>query len=262
MRKKITTKEIRSLKGKRPIASITAYDYLTAKLAGMADMDLILVGDSVGTTLLGFDTTVPVTVDMMLHHCQAVSRANVSSLVVGDLPFSEGAMSIDSLIQTCKRFMQEGRVDAVKIECSFRDAEKIEILVRAGIPVLGHIGLLPQTVQAIGGYRKFGKTEAEQEALIKDAKALEDAGCFCLIGEMIDDAFMSHLTESVSIPVIGIGCGPMCDGQILVSTDLLGMDLEQKPPSFVKQYEAIGERIKDAFLNYKNEVLNKKFPVK
>tara|TARA_B100001093_G_scaffold367957_1_gene352882 strand:+ start:5486 stop:6292 length:807 start_codon:yes stop_codon:yes gene_type:complete len=257
---KATTQTILQLKNNRPIVSVTAYDFLTAKIANAAQVDMILVGDSVGTTHLGFDSTVPVTLDMMTHHCRAVTRAKPSALVVGDIPFGEMAKSSDSIVEACCRLIQEGQVDAVKVEASFEDAPIIEKLVKAGIPVLGHIGLLPQTVQVLGKYRKFGKVKGEQEQLLKDAIALESAGCFGLIGEMIDADWTKRLTQELKIPLIGIGCGPACDGQILVSSDLLGLDLDQKPPSFVKVYDKIGEQIHSAFVQYRDEVINRNFP--
>lgn len=257
---KKTTKYIAGLKNKRPLSCLTAYDALTARIADAAGIDLILVGDSVGTTYLGFDTTIPVTLEMMLHHSAAVSRVKPDALVVGDLPFGEMGKSHDAILEACRSLIQVGGVDAVKVEAFADDKEIVSTLVKAGIPVLGHIGLLPQRIQVLGSYKKFGKTQKEEKSLLKDAIALQEAGCFALIGEMIDSSVTAKITKSLDIPFIGIGCGNQCDGQILVTTDLLGMDLENKPPSFVKIYEKMGERMKQAFVQYKEEVENRTFP--
>ncbi len=256
---KVTTQTIRSLKHKRPIVALTAYDTITATLADRAGVDLLLVGDSVGTTVLGFDTTIPVTLDMMVHHAAAVSRAKTDALVVADLPFKEGRHSPDRLLDTCARLMQEGGAQAVKLEGGQNIAPSVARLVLAGIPVLGHIGLLPQRYFALGGYRKFGKDEAERDKLLADARALEAAGAFAIIGELIDADWARHLTEQLSIPFIGIGCGPHCDGQILVSTDVLGLTLG-KYPSFAKKYADLGAAVQSAITAYAEEVKSRSFP--
>lgn len=256
---KVTTQTIRSLKHKRPIVAITAYDAVSATLADRAGVDLLLVGDSVGTTLLGFETTIPVTLDMMVHHTAAVTRANPNALVVADIPFKEGRHSQDRLLDTCARLMQEGGAQAVKLEGGQNIAPSVARLVQAGIPVLGHIGLLPQRYFALGGYRKFGKNEAERDKLLADARALESAGAFAIIGELIDAEWTSHISQQLAIPFIGIGCGPHCDGQILVYTDILGLTLG-KYPSFAKKYAAIGDAMQNAYAEYVREVQGGLFP--
>ncbi|MFP4202724.1 MAG: 3-methyl-2-oxobutanoate hydroxymethyltransferase [Opitutales bacterium] len=238
---------------------MTAYDAPMARSADDAGVDLILVGDSVGTTQLGFDTTVPVTLDMMLHHCAAVARTRPNALLVVDVPFGLAQGGFSEILHCCRRLMQEGGAQAVKIEGGADLAPTVEKLVRAGIPVLGHIGLLPQQYHQLGGYRKFGRTDQEKTVLLDDALALQKAGCFAVVGEMIDGIAAGAITAELYIPVIGIGCGPHCDGQILVCNDMLGFDAGSVP-SFVKQYAKLGEQARDAFATYADEVRNRKFP--
>jgi len=256
---KVTTQSIRALKNVRPIVALTAYDVITASLADRAGVDLILVGDSVGTTLLGFDTTLPVTLDMMLHHTAAVARAHPKALLVSDLPFPESGHDFGRLLESCGRLVQEAGAEAVKIEGGINSAPRISRLVEAGIPVLGHIGLLPQRYLEIGGYRKFGKSGEEKKQLQADADALQQAGVFAIIGEMIEPALAAQISSSLQVPFIGIGCGPDCDGQILVSTDLLGLNLSE-PPSFVKTYANLAESVEQAMAQYADEVRERKFP--
>ena len=235
---KPTTKYIYSLKGNKQIVGLTAYDAIMAKLVSKAGVDFILVGDSVGTTLLGYETTIPVTIDDMIHHTAAVKRGMPDCLVVADLPFGEASFSFDRLLDSCRRLMQNG-ADAVKIEGGKDIADDVEKLVATGIPVMGHIGLLPQTVKAIGGYRKFGSEQEEADSIYTDAMCLEEAGCFAIIAEMLDNKLADELTKQMLPPLIGIGSGDNCDGQILVTHDLLG--LTPSPlPSFVKPCASLG----------------------
>ena len=235
---KPTTKYLSGLKGKRPIVGLTAYDAIMSKLISKAGVDFILVGDSVGTTLLGYETTIPVTIDDMVHHTAAVRRGNPGCLVIADLPFGEASLSFDRLLDSARRLMQNG-ADAVKIEGGKDIADDIEKLVATGIPVMGHIGLLPQTVKAIGGYRKFGTDREEADNLYTDAISLEEAGCFAVIAEMMDERIATQLAGQILPPLIGIGSGDQCDGQILVTHDLLG--LTPSPlPSFVKPCATLG----------------------
>ena len=257
---KITVRKLVGLKGKSPIVAITAYDYIQARICDAAGADLILIGDSMGNNILGFENTVPVTLDMMVHHSAAVSRAKPKALVVADVPFGQGAgRDFDRLLDTCMHLMQEGGVDAVKIEGTQLIAPQVALLVEAGIPVLGHIGLHPQRVNAIGGYRKYGKTELEREELIDDATALEAAGAFAIVGEMIDGETAQVINNTIDIPLIGIGCGPNLDGQISVITDILGMGLG-KYPAFTKQYANLAEDMRKAITSYADEVRGKQFP--
>lgn len=256
---KTTTQTIRDLKGKRPITALTAYDYPMARLASEAGVDLLLVGDSLGTTVLGMPTTVQVTLAMMLHHTIAVTRARPASLVITDIPFPEAHRSEDTLLDACARCMQEAESGGVKIEGGIEVSGRIRRLVRAGIPVLGHVGLLPQQVYQVGGYRKFGKTAAGREKLLADAAAVEEAGAFALVAEMVDAETTREITSRVGIPVIGIGSGPHCDGQILVSHDLLGLT-PGKVPGFAKTYVNLGEMMAGAFAQYVDDVREKKYP--
>ncbi|MEX2382252.1 MAG: 3-methyl-2-oxobutanoate hydroxymethyltransferase [Opitutales bacterium] len=256
---KTTTQTIRDLKGKRPITALTAYDFTMARLASEAGIDLLLVGDSLGTTVLGMSTTVQVTLEMMLHHTIAVTRAHPASLVITDIPFPEAHRSEDALLDACSRCMQEAESEGVKIEGGTDVSGRIRRLVRAGIPVLGHIGLLPQQVYQLGGYRKFGKTTAERESLLADAVAVEEAGAFAIVAEMVDAETAREITSRIGIPVIGIGSGPHCDGQILVSHDILGLT-PGKVPGFAKSYANLGEMMASAFAQYVDDVREKKYP--
>jgi len=253
-----TTKYIYQLKKKRTIIGLTAYDSIMAKLVSKAGVDFILVGDSVGTTMLGFDTTIPVTINDMVHHTAAVRRGMPGCLVVADLPFGEASLSFDRLLDSARRLMQCG-ADAVKIEGGKDIADDIEKLVATGIPVMGHIGLLPQTVKAIGGYRKFGTTREEADELYTDAISLEEAGCFAIIAEMMDEEIAAHLADQILPPLIGIGSGHKTDGEILVTHDLLG--LTPSPlPSFVKPCASLGLDGLNALQNYVVNLRNR--PVK
>jgi 3-methyl-2-oxobutanoate hydroxymethyltransferase len=252
-------RDLANLKGKRPIVALTAYDAVMGRLVNDAGVDFILVGDSVGTTLLGHRTTIPVDMTDMVRHTAAVRRAQPKCLLVADLPFGEASFSFDRLLQSACRLMQEGGADAVKIEGGRDVADDIEKLVATGVPVLGHIGLLPQTVKAIGGYRKFGGDPQEAEDLYTDAIALEEAGCFAVVGEMIEESVARELSKQILPPLIGIGSGAGCDGQILVSTDILGYNA-RKTPSFVKTYSNLNQIISRALSQYVEEVREGKFP--
>lgn len=248
-----TTSFIKGLKGKRPIVGLTAYDTILGAAVSSSNVDFILVGDSLGTTLLGYDTTIPVTMEDMLRHTAAVRRANPRCLLVADLPFGEASLSFDRLLESARKLMQLGGADAVKIEGGRDVADDIEKLVATGIPVLGHIGLLPQTVKAIGGYRKFGETKEEAESIYTDAITLEEAGCFAIIAEMVDEKVASELARQILPPLIGIGCGDGCDGQILVTTDLLGWS-HGPVPKFVKSYANLNKVVADALGKYVRDV--------
>jgi 3-methyl-2-oxobutanoate hydroxymethyltransferase len=247
-------KYIGGLKGKRSIVGLTAYDAIMSKLIAKAGVDFILVGDSVGTTLLGYETTIPVTIDDMVHHTAAVRRGQPGCLVVADLPFGEASLSFDRLLDSSRRLMQNG-ADAVKIEGGKDIADDIEKLVATGIPVMGHIGLLPQTVKAIGGYRKFGASREEADSLYTDAISLEEAGCFAVIAEMMDERIATQLATQILPPLIGIGSGNQCDGQILVTHDLIG--LTPSPlPSFVNPCATLGLDGLNALTSYVQKTRN------
>jgi 3-methyl-2-oxobutanoate hydroxymethyltransferase len=256
---KTTTHTLRKLKGQRPIVAVTAYDAITARLVGEAGIDILLVGDSVGNTLLGFDSTIPVTLDMMVHHTAAVARARPDALLAADVPFVEAHFDFARVLQACQRLMQEAGAEAVKIEGGIALAHPVARLVEAGVPVWGHLGLKPQQVRTLGRYKKFGVDSAEAEGLLADALALEKAGAFALLLEMVEPNLTRTITETVKIPTIGIGSGPHCDGQILVSTDLLGFE-PGHAPAFAKPFAHVGEEIKKGFAAYAAAVRARKFP--
>lgn len=257
--RRLHVRDIQRLKGERPVVCVTAYDALMAHFADAAGVDLILVGDSLGTTVLGFETTVPVTLDMMAHHSAAVSRGCRRAFQVADLPFGVAQESPEAALRASMRLMQEGAAHAVKLEGGREMATTVTHLGRAGIPVMGHIGLHPQHVHRLGGYRRFGKTDDEVAALLADAQALEGAGVFAIIGEMVAPDAARQITAATRVPFIGIGCGPDCDGQIIVSTDMLGMN-PGKPPSFVKEFAGVGAAMKAGFRAYTEAVRDKRFP--
>lgn len=256
---KSTTRTIRQLKGERPIAMLTAYDFITAQFATEAGADIILVGDSMGNTALGFESTIPVTVDMMLHHCAAVARAKPNALLMCDVPFAVAGHSTDYVLDVCTKLLQQGGAECVKIEGGRVIAEKCAAVAQAGIPVMGHIGLKPQDVLQLGGYRKFGKTSAGRERLLDEAKAWEDAGAFSLLLEMVDEDAAAAVTEAVSIPTIGIGAGSKVDGQVLVISDALGMNAG-KYPGFAKKYVDLRSVAVEALGQFVSEVRERKFP--
>jgi 3-methyl-2-oxobutanoate hydroxymethyltransferase len=259
--RKITTATLRAMKGRAKIVALTAYDFLTAKLLDEVGIHLILVGDSVGTTVLGYKSTIPVTMEDMLHHLKAVSRAEPNALVVGDMPFLTYHLSTEQAIANAGRFVQEGGADAVKLEGGVAVAEQVRALVEVGIPVLGHIGLTPQHVHQIGGYKVQGRSEADAERLLADAKALEEVGAFAMVLEYVPAALGQRITAEVGIPTIGIGAGPQCDGQVLVVHDMLGM-VGWLAPKAAKRYANLAEEMKRAFAAYKQEVEQGAFPGK
>jgi len=257
---KITVAEIRrKKKAGEKIVALTAYDYFTAKLLDRAGIDLVLVGDSLGMVVLGYETTVPVTMEDMLHHTRAVVRGNNRALVVADMPFLSCRISEEEAIRNAGRFLQEAGADAVKLEGGEEIAPLVERMTSAGIPVLGHIGLTPQSVLQLGGYRVKGKQAREATRLKKDAVALEQAGAFALVLEAIPAELGSDVSMSLAIPTIGIGAGPGCDGQVLVVHDLLGIG-DGRPPKFVKAYADLAGEMLQAFSSFRDEVRSGSFP--
>jgi len=244
---------------KKKITSLTAYDYPTARLLDAAGVDVILVGDSVAMVTLGFDTTLPLTLDEALHHTKAVRRGVQHALVVADMPYGTYHGDIHESLRNAMRFMKEAGAEAVKIEGGERRLELIARLTEAEIPVMGHVGLTPQSVHAMGGYRVQGKTPATAEQLLRDARAVEAAGAFAVVLEGIPRELAAEITSAVHIPTIGIGAGPDCDGQILVLHDLLGLTF-QEPPKFARQYANVGEIITKAVLEYCADVQHGNFP--
>jgi 3-methyl-2-oxobutanoate hydroxymethyltransferase len=242
-----------------PIAALTAYDYPTARLADEAGADVILVGDSLGTVVLGYENTLPVTVEDVLHHTKAVVRARPQALVVADMPFLSYQVSLAQAVGNAGRFIQEGGADAVKLEGGERVVAAVRRLVEIGIPVMGHLGLTPQSVLAYGGYKVQARGEADQERLMREARLLEEAGCFALVLEGIPARLGTSVSRALAIPTIGIGAGPLCDGQVLVSHDLLGFFLG-RTPKFVRRYADVAEVVRDAFSRYVEDVKRRRFP--
>lgn len=243
-----------------PITMITAYDYPSAKLAEEADVDIILVGDSLGNVVLGYDSTIPVTTDDIVYHTRAVARAAGNTFIVADLPFMTYHGSIDETLRTVRRIMQEGHAHAVKMEGGAELALQVQSIVQAGVPVLGHIGLTPQSVNQIGGYRVQGKDEQDARRLMEDAKALERAGVFGIVLELVTEEVAEAISKAVSVPTIGIGAGRGVDGQVLVFHDVLKYDSDYREKRFVKNYANIGAEIRQGIAAYVNEVKTRQFP--
>jgi 3-methyl-2-oxobutanoate hydroxymethyltransferase len=248
----------RMKQGGRKIAALTAYDFLTAQLLDRAGIDLILIGDSLANVVLGYPTTVPVTVDEMLHHAKAVVRGVSRALTVADMPFLSYQTGIDDAVRNAGRFLKEGGVEAVKLEGAGPALEVVERLVQVGIPVLGHLGYTPQSVHRFGSNVVQGKTAAKAHELLDDAIALEGAGVFGVVLECLPAEVARRITERITVPTIGIGAGPFCDGQILVFQDLAG--LTPSPPRFAKQYASLARIVEDAAAAYLCDVRDGVFP--
>jgi len=238
---------------KKKITCLTAYDYPTARLMDEAGVDVVLVGDSVAMVVLGYESTLPLTMEESLHHTKAVRRGVQRALVVADMPFGTYQGDVNEALKNAVRFVKEAGAEAVKVEGGERRLEVIARLTEAEIPVMGHVGLTPQSVHAMGGYRVQGKTERAAEQLLRDARAVEAAGAFAIVLEGIPRELAAEITKSVCIPTIGIGAGPDCDGQILVLHDLLGLTF-QEPPKFARRYAYIGEVISQAVSEYCEDV--------
>ncbi|MCX7885510.1 MAG: 3-methyl-2-oxobutanoate hydroxymethyltransferase [Caloramator sp.] len=241
------------------LTMLTAYDYSFAKLVDDAGIDGILVGDSLGMVALGYENTLFVTIDDMIHHIKAVRRGAKNALIVGDMPFLSYHISVEDSIKNAGRLIQEGGCHAVKLEGGIEVLDKVKAIIRAQIPVMGHIGLTPQSVNMLGGFKVQGKSKEQIKKLIDDAKYLEDAGVFSIVLEAVPDEVAKIITESISIPAIGIGAGKYCDGQILVINDMLGLFCDFTP-KFVKRYRNLGEEIKSGILEYIEDVRKGKFP--
>ena len=254
---KPTVLELRRKKGER-LAMLTAYDFPTARLVSEAGVDLILVGDSLGMVVLGYDSTVPVTMDDMVHHTKATRRGAPQAFVVADMPFLSYATPQDAL-SNAARLMKDAGADSVKVEGGVEVVPVVEALVRAGVPVLGHVGLTPQTASALGGYKLQGKDEAQARKIVEDAVALDAAGCWGVVLELVPAPLARLITERIGIPTIGIGAGPDCDGQVLVFHDMVGL-FSGFTPTFVKRYTEAGAAIRKAVERYAEEVRTGAFP--
>jgi len=259
-RKKVTTLTFRQKKERgEPITMLTAYDYPTAMAVDKAGIDSILVGDSLAMVVLGYENTLPVTMEEMLHHARAVARGAKSALLVGDMPFMSYQVSVEEAVRNAGRFLQQGGMDAIKLEGGRERADAIRAITGAGIPVMGHIGLTPQSVHQLGGFRAQGKTASAAKRLLEDAQALEEAGAFSLVLESVPARLAEVISKHISIPTIGIGAGTGCDGQVLVTHDLLGL-FDRFTPKFVKKYTNLHETMHKAFTDYIDDVESKRFP--
>ncbi len=241
------------------IVMVTAYDWTMARLVDRAGVDMVLVGDSLGMVVQGHDDTLPVTMDQMVYHTRCVSRGLTHAHLVGDMPFLSWQPSISMALETAGRLLSEGRAQSVKLEGGERAAETIHKLVDNGIPVVGHVGLTPQSVHAMGGFRVQGRTDEGAEQVVRDAVAVQDAGAFCVVLEGVPADVAAEVTNRLDVPTIGIGAGPHCDGQVLVCNDLLGLDLSFKP-KFVKRYAQLETTAVEALEAYAREVRDGSFP--
>ena len=258
--KKTTVKDIVDRKGATErLTMLTAYDAPFARLLDEAGIDIVLVGDSVGNVLLGYDSTVPVTMEEMLHHARAASRGIERALLIGDMPFLSYQVDPREAVANAGRFLKEAGCDGVKLEGGLEMCDTVRAIVRAGIPVMGHIGLTPQTASQLGGYKVQGRDEESARRLLAAARGLEEAGVFAIVLESIPATLAKDVTAAVGIPTIGIGAGPHCDGQVLVTPDLLGM-FDRRVPSFVKPYVKLAPRIREALATFREEVRTARFP--
>ncbi len=256
---RITINQIKEMKQKgEKIAMLTAYDYSTAKLVDEAGIPLILVGDSLGMVVLGYESTIPVTMEEMLHHTKAVVRGTKQAMVIGDMPFMTYHISVEDALRNAARFIQEGGAQAVKLEGGVTVAEKVRRIVECGIPVMGHIGLTPQSIHQLGGHKIQGKTPEAAARLLEDAKTLEKAGAFAIVLETVPSQLAKIITQKIVIPTIGIGAGAGCDGQVLVINDILS--LSDFIPKHAKQYAKLADIIRNAVTEFYNEVKTGSFP--
>ncbi len=259
-RKKVTIRTLQEKKQRgEPITMVTAYDYPSALAVDRAGIDCILVGDSLAMVVLGHETTLPVTMDEMLHHCRAVRRGTQYAFLIGDMPFLSYQASPTEAVYNAGRFLKEAGMDAVKLEGGRAIAATVRAITEAGIPVVGHIGLTPQSISQKGGYRVQGRTLREVRQLIEDAEALQEAGAVMLVLEMVPDRVAEWITRRLSIPTIGIGAGSQCDGQVLVLHDLLGL-FDRFTPRFVKRYANLLHEMERALTTYREDVIQRRFP--
>ena len=257
---KITTSHFQSKKARgEPITMLTAYDYGTAAVMDSTGIDSILVGDSLGMVVLGYENTLPVTMEDMIHHAKAVARGVQCALTIGDMPFLSYQISPEEAVRNAGRMLQEAGMDTVKLEGGIERLPAIEAIINAGIPVMGHLGLTPQSVHQLGGFKAQAKTTLAAMKLIEDSYALQEAGCFSIVLEAIPSRLAQLVSERLVIPTIGIGAGPGCDGQVLVTHDLLGT-FDRFTPRFVKKYANVHAQMKDAFTSYRQDVESGTFP--
>lgn len=257
---RITISQIKQMKQKgEKITMLTAYDYTTARIVDAAGIPLILVGDSLGMVVLGYESTIPVTMEEMLHHTRAVVRGTKQAMIVGDMPFMTYHVSTDDALRNAARFIQEGGTQAVKLEGGVNVADKVRKIVECGIPVMGHIGLTPQSIYQLSGFKVQGKTPETARKLLKDAQVLEEAGAFAIVLETVPRQLASLITQKITVPTIGIGAGAGCDGQVQVINDILG-SFTDFVPKHAKQYAKLADIIRDAVTQYDKEVKSGSFP--
>jgi 3-methyl-2-oxobutanoate hydroxymethyltransferase len=259
MKKPVSILDILSKKGKQPIVMVTSYDATMTRIIDEADVDIILIGDSAAMVMAGMDNTLGITMDQMVYHTQCVTRVKPKALVVADMPFISYQTCVPDAVRNAGRLLQEGGAQAVKLEGGQRVLEQVKAIARADIPVMGHLGLTPQSVHAFGGYKVQARSDESARMLKENALLLQDAGVFSIVLECVPSPVAKEVSEALSIPTIGIGAGPHCDGQVLVIQDLLGMNKEFKP-KFVKRYADLFESIKDAVNTYAQEVKSRSFP--
>ncbi len=259
MRDKVTVPVVQAHKGRAKLTMVTAYDAPTAHIADRALADIILVGDSVGNTVLGYNDTLPVTVDMMIHHTAAVTRTTPRALVVSDLPWLSYHLSAEDTVRNAGRLVREAGAEAVKLEGGRKRLPMVEALLAAEIPVMGHVGLTPQSIHTMGGYKVQGKRAEAARELVADARALAAAGVFALVLEGVPDVLAQIVTQEIPIPTIGIGAGPYCDGQVLVFHDVLGFN-DVRPPKFVRQYAHLADIATEALQHFFADVQTGTFP--
>ncbi len=257
---RVTISDIKAMKARgEKIPMITAYDYTSARIVDAADIPMILVGDSLGQTMLGYDSTVPVTMDEMIHHTKTVVRGSSRALIVGDMPFMSYQTGSTDALRNAARFLQEAGAQTVKLEGGVAMASTVQRLVSAGIPVMGHIGLTPQSVNQLGGYKVQGRTLKTAVRVMEDARALEQAGAFAIVLECVPESLSKLITDRLSIPTIGIGAGKECDGQVQVFHDMLGL-INDFVPKHAKRYASLGDTVASAVRQYAAEVKDRSFP--
>ncbi len=257
---RVTVNQIKEMKQRgEKITMLTAYDYATARIIDEVGVPLILVGDSLGMVVLGYESTIPVTMEEMLHHTKAVVRGTKQAMIIGDMPFMTYNISVSDALRNAARFIQEGGAQAIKLEGGVAVAETVRRIVDCGILVMGHIGLTPQSINQLGGYKVQGKTPESARKLVEDARALEEAGAFAIILEVVPTPLATLITQKASVPVIGIGAGAGCDGQVQVISDILGL-FTDFVPKHAKQYARLGDTIRAAVSEYDNEVKDGSFP--
>jgi 3-methyl-2-oxobutanoate hydroxymethyltransferase len=259
-RKKVTLRTLFSKMDQGvPITMLTCYDYPTAYFMEQAGIDILLVGDSLGMTILGYDSTLPVTMDIMIAHAQAVRRGSPSALLIGDMPYMTYQPSIETAIRSAGRFMAEAACDAIKLEGGVEIADRVEAIAKVGIPVMGHLGLTPQSVSALGGFRVQGRSAAQAKKIVDDAKALEDAGAFAILLEMVPARVCQLITERAGVPIISLGSGPDADGQLLIFHDMFGL-YPKFTPRMARVYGNAGQVILDGITQYVEDVTTRDFP--